>query len=106
VTSRKVVTLDPAPLLELVGPNQCAAAQACGVSRRHINRWANGRNRIRPVVAERIADRLGMHPANIWTDYYEQTVAPCGTALAYRHGCFCDDCRAAWYVSKGRTVAA
>lgn len=46
-------------------------------------------------VGERFADILGLHPTEIWPDYYGVAPLPHGTERSYNEGCRCDDCRRA-----------
>lgn len=47
-----------------------AVAVVCEVSERTVRDWH--RNGLRPIVAERVAHRLGAHPVDVWgLDYYQ-----------------------------------
>jgi hypothetical protein len=62
-------TLLPAqPVLELVRGSAREIAQACGVSQRQVVRWRAG-SPMYAGTADRVADRLGRHPANIWSGW-------------------------------------
>ena len=66
--------IDPRPLLAMWPETATAAelAAACGVTRRTIVRWRNGHTRLTVGMAEGVADRLGVHPAEIWgPDYWK-----------------------------------
>ena len=47
-------------------------AQIFGVSRTTIHRWRNvpNRSRISAFQADKYACRIGVHPANIWQDWF------------------------------------
>lgn len=66
---RTIVLLDPAPLITAAGHprnHHAATARRLGVSREQVTRWANRRQNITPLQADRCAVRLGHHPADIW----------------------------------------
>lgn len=46
-------------------------AEAAGVSTRTIRRWKMG-GRIPSVLADRVACRLGMHPSELFDEWYGQ----------------------------------
>lgn len=69
---------DPSPLLrhlELAasGPGDDGLAATAGVSRRTIQRWRHGSQRLRIADADRIASRLGLHPTALWDDWYARS---------------------------------
>lgn len=43
-------------------------ADLFGVSRATIGRWRRGQRRMQTQVADRVAVRLGYHPANLWPE--------------------------------------
>lgn len=61
--------LDPAPILALVaGRSDREISDRIGVSRRTVWRWRQGVTLVYPATADRVAVRLGLHPANVWGD--------------------------------------
>lgn len=54
-----------APLAQLE-PNRSALARRVGCARRTVARWAHAG--LMPAVADEVAARLGLHPADIWGD--------------------------------------
>ena len=66
--NRRTLPLQPLlDLTELLGP--CDIASLCGVARETVYRWRDGTTTtITPGDADRMAIRMGMHPAEIWGD--------------------------------------
>lgn len=76
----------PEPLIELVerrlgpvvqlpdntrdGATSTNMAQECGVSRRQIERWRNGKP-LTAWAADRVATSLGVHPEAIWPYWFD-----------------------------------
>lgn len=56
-------------------PTDRRIGQRIGVSRSCVSRWRR-RGTLRLEVAERYADALGVHPAEIWSGYYDAPVDP------------------------------
>lgn len=48
--------------------DQTRSAEVLGVSRRAVNRWANGQL-LRPEMADHCATRLGVWPNQLWPDW-------------------------------------
>ncbi len=64
-------TYDPKPLFDLfpeTSPRQIAAA--LDVTLRTVQRWKAGQVRLNEIFADRLACRLGVHPANIWPEWF------------------------------------
>jgi hypothetical protein len=67
--TRRLELLDPGPLLALFpGATDGEIADRTGVSRHTVLRWRHGTTALYPATADRIAVRLGLHPANLWGD--------------------------------------
>lgn len=66
----RVLPLQPLlDLTELLGP--CDIASLCGVARETVYRWRAGDTTTITVGdADRMAIRMGMHPAEIWGDHW------------------------------------
>jgi hypothetical protein len=45
-------------------------AAALGVNRRSLQRYRTGAQQLRPHDADAIAVRLGLHPANLWPEWW------------------------------------
>jgi len=69
-------TFSAETLLRSYGINDDATslAQIFGVTRTTICRWRNvpDRSRLSAFQADKYACRIGVHPANIWQDWYNQ----------------------------------
>ena len=69
-------TFSAETLLRSYGINDDATslAQIFGVSRTTICRWRNvpDRSWLSAFQADKYACRIGVHPANIWNDWYNQ----------------------------------
>lgn len=51
--------------------NRSQIARELGIHRRQVTRWLSEGRRIRLSTADRIATRLGVHPSDIFPDYYD-----------------------------------
>ena len=58
-------------LIPLLPENRKRAAELLGVSRETINRWHNPKTTISEHQADRYAIRLGLHPGNIWPNWFD-----------------------------------
>lgn len=64
------VNLDPTPLLALFhGARDDEVARFLNVHHTTVNKWRNGRRRIRYDTADRLAIELGLHPLNLWPEW-------------------------------------
>lgn len=72
--------LDPSPLLRMVA-DLCAddAAVYLGVSPGALNSWRQGRRRVSWYNADRIAVHLGLHPVDLWPEWFDLAPEPIGT---------------------------
>ena len=61
-------------LIELWPPNTNAGiiAEALGVSRTTVSTWRNKGRALTIWQADKYAIKLGMHPQEIWTDWYDK----------------------------------
>jgi hypothetical protein len=60
---------DPAPVLALFpSGNDVHIARHLGVSHDAVRLWRREERRLRLSTAELVAQRLGLHPANLWPD--------------------------------------
>jgi hypothetical protein len=61
------------PLVERYGGNGSALARALGCAQEQVSRW---RSHGLPLVsADRLAVALGLHPVEVWPDWYEMCQA-------------------------------
>ena len=69
---KRVLPIQPLlDLTELLGPTEIASL--CGVSPRAVHRWRSGQTTTIAVHdADRIAIRLGTHPAHLWGEQWWQ----------------------------------
>ena len=68
------VTFDAAPVLHQIDrqfSNSKQAAEALGVDRYAIVRWRDGMQ-LKERTADIIACRLGLHPIELWPDYWDR----------------------------------
>lgn len=72
--ARSTALYDPAPLLAIVPTvdedTDVSIGDLLGVSDRTIARWRCGTVKVTEANADRAACRLGLHPANIWPEYW------------------------------------
>jgi len=70
---------DPAPLLLVVARrlreagsavNDVQMARLLGVHTAQVLRWRHGTHRIRVDVADRCAVRCGLHPGEVWPEWF------------------------------------
>jgi hypothetical protein len=62
-----------------------AASEVLGVSSKTVQRWQKKEQRIGLRTAERICERLGFHPFEIWGDEWINLIL--GPPESYRGGC-------------------
>jgi hypothetical protein len=62
--------LDPRPIFDLLpgSSSDSELGERLEVDRLTIKRWRQGTSRLYAATADRVALRLGLHPANVWGD--------------------------------------
>lgn len=68
--SAGMVRFPVGPLLDYLRLRIGPAGPAVGYSQRQAYRWRY--TGIQPTTADRVATRLGLHPSNLWADWYER----------------------------------
>lgn len=73
--SKKFFCYPAKKLVELWPPNTTASllAEVFGVTRTTIQRWKNDKESALTIwQADKYAIKIGMHPQEIWTDWYDK----------------------------------
>ena len=73
--SKKFFCYPAKKLVELWPPNTTASllAEVFGVTRTTIQRWKNDKEAALTIwQADKYAIKIGMHPQEIWTDWYDK----------------------------------
>jgi transcriptional regulator with XRE-family HTH domain len=62
-----------AALLESFGEGEWASniGAVLGVSRTRVQQWRKGTTNLDPYTADKLAIKLGKHPSQIWTNWFD-----------------------------------
>ena len=64
-------TFDPSPILDrFAGNKDRDTADILGVGVHTVRSWRTGRRRIKATAADRLAVGLGLHPAELWPEWW------------------------------------